>query len=660
MAQSAEQVKRYHVSKAFRGLNTKANRTAIDDNEFSWIENAQPVGAGNVKIIAAPNRVTNNASANVTWGNAIVDLRTGFIGSNNLIFGFQSNGAAQTFNVSSNVVSNIAASATFSGAGNRMAQWKNERVVISDPTYGLFTYDGNVTVKLGAVGVIALSNAGSGYTTAPGITISAPNQAGGVQAVAEAFVSANIITAITLTEPGTGYTASPTVTITGGGGANGQAVASFITFATGTVFTVIESGGTGYTNVGNISVGFSGGGGSNAAATAIASNGVITQIVMTNPGTGYTTNPTVTITGGNGSNAVVKGYVETNAVTDIVSFSGRMWVSQGRTVTYSAAGSYNDFVSVSAGSVFIADGTLHGVINSMLSANNFLYLFGDDSINVFSDVRVTSLGTTLFTNTNLSASVGTDNKNAVFPFFRYVMMLNDYGVYGLIGSTTSKISDALDGIFPLIDFTQPVSGGQVLLNNILCAAFSFTATVAIGGTRVLQAVFFDKKWFLTSQGALARVTSVPVGSLIRLYGTTGTDLWQLYANSSEAVSSTVQTALWSLSDPIRDKQALKFGVEATLTQGGIITLTVDSESNSSPSYTLTNTVITWINNSSQTIPWVNSSSVPVSWVTGATGYFLYKSDAQQWGKYLGFTVTSNSPGFVYNTFELEHELRARF
>jgi hypothetical protein len=39
---AAEQKKSYQVVKQFKGLNTKANRTAIDETEFSWIENAQP------------------------------------------------------------------------------------------------------------------------------------------------------------------------------------------------------------------------------------------------------------------------------------------------------------------------------------------------------------------------------------------------------------------------------------------------------------------------------------------------------------------------------------------------------------------------------------------------------------------------------------------
>jgi hypothetical protein len=44
----------------------------------------------------------------------------------------------------------------------------------------------------------------------------------------------------------------------------------------------------------------------------------------------------------------------------------------------------------------------------------------------------------------------------------------------------------------------------------------------------------------------------------------------------------------------------------------------------------------------------------------SNGYALYKSDAQQYGKYLGLTMTSTDPGFVVNTFEFEHELRVRF
>jgi hypothetical protein len=317
---------------------------------------------------------------------------------------------------------------------------------------------------------------------------------------------------------------------------------------------------------------------------------------------------------------------------------------------------------VSAGSFVLTDSTLHGNIQYLLSANNFLYIFGEDSINVFSDLRVDGTGKTLFTNTNVSASVGSKLKYGVFPYFRSILFMNNYGMYALVGSTTSKISDQLDGLFPYIDFTKPVSGGQVLINNILTAAFNFYLSssypYATGG-RYVQAVFFEKKWFITSQGdALDLVNSAPVGGLINLYGVVDTALYKLYGDATANVSSQIQTALSPMKDPIRTKQALKFGVEATLTAGAALNITVDSESGSSPVYTLNNGV-TWYNNSFTTIPWQNNSLAIIEWLT-SNGYALYKSDAQQYGKYLGMTITSVNPAFTINTIEFEHELRVRF
>jgi hypothetical protein len=114
-----------------------------------------------------------------------------------------------------------------------------------------------------------------------------------------------------------------------------------------------------------------------------------------------------------------------------------------------------------------------------------------------------------------------------------------------------------------------------------------------------------------------------------------------------------------MGDPIRTKQALKFGIEATLSNAATFVVTVDSEYGSSPPYTLTNTQVSWVNNAGLTVTWTNASSITIPWLS-AGGYNLYKSDAQQYGKYLGLTMTSNSAGFVVNTFEFEHELRVRF
>ena len=746
---AAEQKKSYAIIKAFKGLNTKANRTAIEKEEFSWLENAMPIGSGNIRIVSSQSNVTyaSNSSNNIVTSANVTSLYSANINLTDYLVAFEDDGRAEYVSLvaltgSGNTAGNVATTGTFSNSGVTGAQYKNQYFIIGDPSKGLFAWDGTNTNKIGSVGSIGITNGGtgyteppsvkidaapsggvnatavafistgaggvasilvgsggSGYTTLPTITISPPTVAGGITAQAVATVTSGVVTAVTVTNPGSGYLTAPSVTFSsgaasanatlvtgqvtsialtnagagytsppnvvfsGGGGSGANAVTSLITFATGTVSVLVTSGGAGYTNAANTVVTFAGSG-SSAAGTAILSGGTVSQVIMTNPGTGYTSNTTVTISGGGAStNATAIAITNTDPIVSVATFSGRTWVAAGRTVYYSASTSPFDFTSVSAGSITLTDETLHGVITSLYSANNFLYVFGDDSINVFSDLRVSSTGATLFTNTNVSASVGTKRIYAIFPYFRSLLFMNDYGIYALVGSTTSKLSDPLDGIFPYIDFTKPVTGGQVLINNILCAAFNFyvssTLTLGPSPSRYIQAVFFEKKWFITSQGdALNYVASVPVGGVISLYGVTGKQLFRLYNNQTGNVASYIQTALDPMGDSIRTKQALKFGIEATVSNAATFVVTVDSESGSSPPYTLSNSVI-WVNRSGATIPWINNSSVVIDWTT-QSGYFLYKTDAQQYGKYLGLTQKSNSAGFVVNTYEFEHELRVRF
>ena len=88
------------------------------------------------------------------------------------------------------------------------------------------------TEQLGLeVGSFVMTNAGSGYSSQPTITISAPPATvNAIQATAGAvsFGPGGVITSIALGNPGRGYTSPPTVTITGGGGTGATAVASMV------------------------------------------------------------------------------------------------------------------------------------------------------------------------------------------------------------------------------------------------------------------------------------------------------------------------------------------------------------------------------------------------------------------------------------------------
>ena len=574
---AVEQKKQYAVVKDFKGVNTKNSRTVIENGEFAWLENAQPIGFGNVRIVEGNQLVNATAwTANVTYMSSVN------IQNNEYVLGFQDDGSAQYVNLTTNTLGNIAPANTFSNSGVAITQWKNERALIIDPNNGYKTWDGVDLLDIGSVVTVTINNPGTGYSAAnTTVTFGAPDQANGVQATGEVIIVANAVSEIIVTEAGTGYTSPPSVTITGGG--------------------------------------------SNA-------------------------NVTCSILDQNG--------------TDVATFSGRAWIASDRTTFYTAADTYNDFTNISAGFLTISDSTLRTNITRILSANNFLYVFGEDSINVFSDVRIdTVTGVTLFTNTNVSASIGSNLRNTIFPYFRSVLFMNEYGVYALVGATTTKISDPLDGVFPLIDFSQPISGGQCLVNNILCAVYNFKYSDN-GTMRWLQAAFFERKWFFTNQLADAYLVVPAVkDGFLNLYGSTGRNLYQFYEDATNQVNMEIQTALLPMGDPIRDKQALKIGIEATLGNVPILlTAYVDSESQQSPAIDFANTIF-WVNNSLQAIDWTNNLSQVIGWVTGTSagaGYYLYKSDAKMYGKYLGMTITTTATPFTINGFQFEHELRARF
>jgi hypothetical protein len=623
---ATEQKKSYQVVKDFKGINTKANRTSIQETEFAWLENVMPIGFGNLKVVGKQTAV-----GAITWGGTVYYMGQGNIGGSEYLFAFFTNGGAEYVNLSTNVKSTLAASSTFSGSTTQITQWKNERILIIDSTYGYATFDGTNLVRVGSVATITITAAGTGYATPPSVLIGPPNETGGIQATATATVGSSAVTSISITEYGTGYTSAPSVYI-GSQGSVAWAGSTAVSLG-----ALLSSGGNYYMVT--------------VAGTTGSTAPVHTSGSQTN---GTATLLYVTVNNGSGSGATATATRINQPGIAIASFSGRVWIAQNRTIYYTAADSYNDFTSVSAGNITITDATLHGDIIQIVSANNFLYIFGTDSINVFSDVRVSTTGITLFTNTNISASIGSNFKYAIFAYFRSIFFMNRYGIYALVGATTSKISDALDGVFPGIDFTAGIYGGQVVINNILCAAFQF-----VYAGRKLQAVFFDRKWFMTYQGEIIVIAPAPVSGQLNMYGTDGTSLVKLYSSSTQAIATQIKTALWALNDPIRDKQALKFGVEATVpdTEAGILTITVDNENRSSAGISLTNTV-NWQNNSGDIIPWLNNSGTAIGWAS--VGYQLYKYDAQQYGKYLGLTVTSNTPNFVINGFQLEHELRARF
>lgn len=162
----------------------------------------------------------------------------------------------------------------------------------------------STTYGSSSVQTINITDGGSGYSSAPTVTITkASGDTTGSGATATANLSGGVVTSITITNAGTDYTLDPDISFSGGFPTTAATATSDrydFTDSNDIIRSVeVTSGGTGYTS--NFDVTFSGGGGADAKGEAIVSGGAITKIVIRDPGSGYSSLPTVDLSAGDGS-----------------------------------------------------------------------------------------------------------------------------------------------------------------------------------------------------------------------------------------------------------------------------------------------------------------------------------------------------------------------
>ena len=166
------------------------------------------------------------------------------------------------------------------------------------------TATAQAVINTGYISEIFLNNDGSGFSSAPLVSIStSPSGLGGSNATAVAFTTsrANVtsVEKILITNAGFGYTEAPTITFTGGGGTGVAATCSINTTSKGVIKYVVTDGGIGFGTAPTITI--AGGGGT--GAVGLASIGIddtqgfneVKNIFVVDAGQNYTSEPTVTI-----------------------------------------------------------------------------------------------------------------------------------------------------------------------------------------------------------------------------------------------------------------------------------------------------------------------------------------------------------------------------
>lgn len=496
----------------------------------------------------------------------------------------------------------------------------------------------------------------------------------------------------------------------------------------------VTAGGTGYTSAPTVTI--SGGGGSGATATATVTAGSVSAITVTHVGSGYTSTPTVSITGGGGNGATATVAVSAPpGGSAIAVYQNRAWIAQKRLLDWSAPGDPTDYTAMAGGgSVGFIDPTLRSDIKCLFTGpNDFLYIFGESSIDYITNLTVptpataTDPPTPTFTKTNLSPVVGTDQLESIICYGRWVLFANRYGIWSLdsgslqpisaakpppqSNTTTDQYMSSIDGTyqylsfdtiingvqwvnnagegvfwtnnnnnnvwwdFPNTTFVQNVSAGIVMTNRLANAAFLVYRKddpIFDSGPVLLmyQADLSGSKWWMADfgeagqVGGMTHICTAYVDNTPCLFGYINNQLYQLFADDTNPPSARIMTGLWDFGDPMTQKQAIRGGVRMSARNvpgNQAASLFIDTLHESFPLNIADIGITDWINKNEQSVLWQNNGGSTVYWLQQKP-YFLFWGQAPAcFSKYLGFTLTfKRGTVFEVNSFLLDYKLAARW
>jgi hypothetical protein len=428
----------------------------------------------------------------------------------------------------------------------------------------------------------------------------------------------------------------------------------------------VTAGGSGYGS--GATAASSGGSGSGDTYSVQVTGGIVTGVTLLTPGSGFLPTDTITLTitavsGGSGAtaNAHVWPTFGINATT-IAVFGGRVWLGAGNVITYSGTGAsyggigYDDFNPADAsGTTTIQDADLVHRITALRSLNNYLFIFGDASVKQIGNISVSG-STTNFTITTLSSDQGTIYRDSIVSYNRLVIFANTVGVFAVFGSSVEKISDDMDGIFRLIDFTQNPCAAVNDINNIHCYLLLVRYKDPNATTRSLILAFMNKRWFVISQGSsLLYIVNGIINSVYNTFGTSGADITPLLKDSTTAVSIKLITSLTSHGEPMMGKRAVRYAIAQTVGASSTMALKIESERAISQTinYNISN-VLNFVNNSVGALQFVNQGGGNLNFITNAAGFhYQHGNTGGIGGVYLGMTLTGSVANFTLSSMMLE-------
>ena len=647
----------------FQGMNLGTTRAGIDNKEMWWCDGWMPVAPRQLRTLpgVGPLLWTTPAATQVVF------FAFANINALPLMIAVVSDGSIYQVRTDTGVETQIAPAGTIQNPSREtvdISQWGADFVIIEAvQTNGYFLWDGLLFHGAGSLSPpITFDYNGSGYTGNPAVTVFG-GSGSGASVTAYVAPGSGIVTDGSIVAIGSGYLANDVVGLAfSGGGPTAKTAILTPVISSGSITSVVLTDpGAGYTpfhgSVGAVGSVY-GGGGTGASISVTVASGTISGVSIVDGGGGYLTQPTIIVTDVN--NPVARATVglmpyaiQGNAVE---TYAGHVWVANGPTIFYSAPGSPQDFSTNNGGGNFTStDSFLRIGFTHLIQTNGFLYMFGDSSINYISGVQTAGTPpTTSFSNQNVDPEIGTPYSGSVLASSRAVLFANSFGVHSLSGSSVTKISGDLDGIWnSLANFGGfDLSSAKALIYGKRVWMILSKITDPLSGSIVNKLfMYHNKQWWASGQDIdLTYIASQEINSVLTAWGTDGTSIYPLFQEGSADFTKTVQTRLYDQPGGYPwTKASTRFWSMFYFEGDDAVAVEVDAENQTFGNintYTFTSPTPTIeVQNASLTvIPVVNQSSVTITVESVTSGYFITEPTAiGQQGELIGLTIRTDEP-----------------
>ena len=509
-----------------------------------------------------------------------------------------------------------------------------------------------VSTQTGGISSVVVLNGGSSNlsTSSPTPTLSG----GGATTQAQIVITGSNypgsgttsqVTTIGLISGGSGYTSQPTVTWPG---ITGTPPTLYFKIALGEITGInIVNGGAGYNGPPTVNIV---GDGTGASFQANVSGGAITSFTKITGGSGYT-KASVQL---NGGNKVASGTVSLMPIgtsgTTVETYQNRVWIGNGINLLGTAPGTVAN-LATSAGGVLaqLTDSSLRSQITRLAQSSGYLYIFGDSSITVLTNVQTTTAGVTSYNLSNVDPQVGTAWRDSVTSFGRALIFANPGGVYALYGGAAEKVSANLDGLFLNADFVNLIPTSAVAtIFGIRVFMINFkTVNPYTNNVITLTAMWDGQKWFVGTQlKQPIFVQTQEINSIITAWGTDGANLYPLFQTPSTILQKVWQTKLRKAPNYTSYKRALRLYFVANNNgsdKNPTFSLSADTDASSGTNIglTLQQSSFSFVNSIGATVQFQSNANQNIYFFPSPP-LNIIGTGLSTYGRMIGYTLSTNA------------------